>query len=69
MRRNRGNMHGEKYLGNTNEKEVHDLDNETVNCQINEIIAAGHDMPFTSLVVAKLSGFDNCAYCVGNSLR
>lgn len=39
-------MNGEQFLGNTSKKEVHDLDRETVNCQIDEIIAAGHDTPF-----------------------
>ena len=40
-RRWTGNMNGEQYLGNTNKMEVHDLDNEKTNCQIDEIIAAG----------------------------
>ncbi len=48
-RRFTGNMNGEKYLGNTNNKEVHDLDQEDTaanGCQIDEIIAAQHDTPF-----------------------
>ena len=64
-----GNMNGEQYLGNTNTMEVHDLDNEQANCQIDEIIEAGHDKPFTSLGAAHIAGFDNCAYCIGNSTR
>lgn len=69
MRRNKGNMHGEKYLGNVNTKEVHDLDNEKSLCQIDEIISAGHDTPFNSLEDAHNKKFDNCAYCIGNSKR
>jgi len=55
-RRYRGNMNGERYLANTSPSklEVHDLDNEKTNCQIDEIIRAGHDKR---------------AYCIGGSNR
>jgi len=65
-------MNGERYLGNTNTMEVHDLDNEKTGkdeCQIDEIIAAGHDKPYQSLSDAHAAGHDNCAYCLGGSLR
>ena len=68
-RRHRGNMNGERYLGNTDKMEVHDLDNENTNCQIDEIIAAGHDKPFNSLSEAHRAGYDNCKYCLGDSTR
>ena len=68
-RRYRGNMNGERYCGNTNEKEVHDLDNEQTNCQIDEIIDANHDKPFNSLSDAHAKEFDNCHWCLGNSTR
>ncbi len=73
-RRWTGHMHGERYLANANPKamEVHDLDNEKLGsneCQISEIIRAGHDRPFTTLGAAHASGYDNCAYCLGNSTR
>jgi len=64
-------MNGERYLGNTNTKEVHDLDKEDTKangCQIDEIINSGHDVPFDSLKEAHAAGFDNCHYCIGNSL-
>jgi hypothetical protein len=54
-RRFRGHMNGEQYLGNLNKMEVHDLDNEKTGhnqCQIDEIIRAGNDRPFTSLAPA-----------------
>ncbi len=35
-------LYGAQFCGNTSKKEVHDLDKEQVNCQINEIIRAGH---------------------------
>jgi len=65
-------MNGERYLGNTAKKEVHDLDNEQTGanqCQIDEIIRAGNDKPFNSLETAHAAGFDNCAYCLGGSTR
>jgi len=62
-------MKGERYLGNTSTKEVHDLDDEETNCQIDEIISAGHDKPFDSLQAAHNAGYDNCAWCLGGSRR
>lgn len=65
-------MNGERFLGNVNKKEVHDLDQEDTSasgCQINEIIAAGHDRPFNSLPDARRAGYDNCAKCLGGSRR
>jgi len=71
MRRYTGNMNGERYLANTSpsKKEVHDLDNEKTACQIDEIIKAGHDKPYTSLSVANAAGYDNCDKCLGGSTR
>jgi hypothetical protein len=70
-RRHTGNMNGERYLANTSptKREVHDLDNEKINCQIDEIIRAGHDKPYTSLQAAHRDGYNNCAYCLGGSTR
>jgi hypothetical protein len=68
-RRYTGHMNGERYLGNANKYEVHDLDNENVNCQINEIISAGNDWPYATHAAARSAGHDNCFYCIGNSTR
>lgn len=71
-RRWTGRMNGERYLGNTNNLEVHDLDNEKTGgnqCQIDEIIRAGHDKPFDTLGSAHAAGYDNCAWCLGDSSR
>ena len=70
-RRNRGHMRGERYLANTSpsKMEVHDLDVEETNCQIDEIINAGHDKPYSSLAAAHADGYDNCAWCIGGSKR
>lgn len=68
-RRHTGHMNGERYLGNAHNMEVHDLDNENTNCQIDEIIRAGNDRPYNSLDAAHRAGYDNCAYCIGGSTR
>jgi hypothetical protein len=64
-------MNGERYLANTSpsKKEVHDLDAETSQCQIDEIIRAGNDKAYTSIEAAHRDGYDNCAYCLKNSQR
>ena len=68
-RRYTGNMNGERFLANVNTMEVHDLDNETDQCQIDKIIRAGNDKPYTSLAAARRDRYDNGAYCIGNSSR
>lgn len=64
-------MSGERYLANasSSKMEVHDLDNEKPQCQIDAIIRAGHDRPFHSLTDAHNAGYDNCAHCLGGSKR
>jgi hypothetical protein len=64
-------MNGERFLANASpsKKEVHDLDNEFRQCQIDEIIAAGNERPYDLLSDAKRDGYDNCHYCIGNSTR
>lgn len=64
-------LHGKRFCGNTNKKEVHDLDKETTQCQIDEIIAAGHARTFDpdTLEQAHGEGYDNGAYCLGGSRR
>lgn len=62
-----------RFLGNSNPSkiEVHELSSVTVNCQITEIFNSGHAVIFTpdTLEHAHLEGYDNCAYCIGNSKR
>jgi len=75
MRRSGSPTWGKRFVGNTtSKKEVHDLDNEQTGpneCQIDEIIEAGHARTFTpdSLEQAHKEGYDNCAYCIGSSKR
>lgn len=55
---------GERYCGNTKSREVHDLDNERANCQIDEIIRAGHARPFATAGEAARAGYDKCSHCL-----
>ena len=65
--------HGKRFLGNSNpsSKEVHDLNNEKSQCQINEILAADHAVGFIpdTLAEAHRNGYDNCHWCIGGSKR
>jgi hypothetical protein len=60
-----------QYLGNRHTTEVHDLEKETNDCQVDEIISAGHAVVFSpdTLGQAHSESYDNCAYCVGGSTR
>ena len=64
-------MSGERYLANASRSkmEVHDLDNEKTQCQVDEIIRAGHDRPYNSHDQARRDGYDNCAHCLAGSTR
>lgn len=57
-----------RYLGNKNTMEVHDRHNEKEQCQLDEI-KQDHKKNFDSLSEAHSEGFDNCAWCIGNSKR
>ena len=69
MRRNGPPLWGARYCGNRHKMEVHDLDNEKTLCQIDEIIRAGNAVGLSFLSEAHTQGFDNCAFCIGNSTR
>ena len=62
---------GKNYLGNKHNKEVHNLRNETMACQIDKILIAGHGVGFKpdSLQQAHTEGYDNCNWCIGGSTR
>lgn len=62
-----------RYLGNSSpsKKEVHDLQNEKPQCQVDQIISAGNAVVFTpdSLSKAHAEGYDNGHWCLGRSTR
>ncbi|MCX4243941.1 Ada metal-binding domain-containing protein [Paraliomyxa miuraensis] len=55
-----------RYLGNKNTKEFHDLNNETIGCQIAKIKDRVY---FSSPQQAKQAGYDPCAHCLSGSKR
>lgn len=58
-----------RCLGNTNTLEVHDTDNESTNCQLDEI-KPEHREWYDTLTEAKRDhSYDNCAWCLGGSTR
>lgn len=63
-----------RYLGNSEEKQVHDLNNEkraSYQCQIDEIIRAKNAVVFSpdTLSQAKAENYDPCYWCIGQSTR
>jgi hypothetical protein len=62
-----------RFVGNKdpNHTEVHDLTNESGNCQIDEIISAGNGVVFSpdTLDQAHSEDYDNCSWCLGGSAR
>lgn len=59
-----GNLAGERYVGNKKKKEVHDLEHETPECLIDEIIRTEEDVPFRTIDDAHNQGYTNCPLCV-----
>lgn len=59
-----------RFIGNKHTGELHDLKNETNNCNINKI-TDGNLIYFPNdlLKEAYGEGFDNCAYCIGRSIK
>ena len=62
-------LFGARYCANTSpsKKEVHDLDNETAQCQIDKIIAAGHARLYQTLAAAHKDGYGDC-HCLSTVL-
>lgn len=57
-----------RYLGNSNTKEVHDLQHEHPSCQMAEI-EIEHRVEFETLRAAHKAAYDNCHWCIGGSKR
>ena len=67
-------IHGNRYIGNTQTREVHDLDSEdksSSGCQIDLIIASRYVKVFDPDILkqAHLEGYLNCDKCIGKSVR
>jgi hypothetical protein len=55
-----------RFLGNSGNREVHDLENTKKNCRIDKI-AADHRVYFKSAEDAVKARYDYCAYCFGKA--
>ncbi len=55
-----------RYLGNSSNRELHDLKNEKSGCQIDEI-RIDRCVRFKSIAEAEQLGYDFCAYCFGRA--
>lgn len=64
MRRQRSKMNRERFCGNVDTYEVHDLDNEKEDCNIDQILDKRLDRPFFSLQQANNARFTNRHECV-----
>lgn len=53
-----------RYLGNSNSKELHDLNNQKPGCRIDDI-KFDHRVNFKTEAKAMALGYDYCAYCFG----
>jgi hypothetical protein len=67
-------LYGKKYCGDTERREVHDLDREDRSpggCRIGALIEAGRATPFIPDVLeqAHNEGFSDCAKCLGAAGR
>jgi hypothetical protein len=64
-RKYKGNLNGERYVANTSpyKREVHDLDNENLNCMVDHIIRSHEEKPFESMEDARREEFVECAFC------
>ncbi|MFX0173459.1 MAG: hypothetical protein ACFE9L_16325 [Candidatus Hodarchaeota archaeon] len=56
-----------RYLGNNNTMEIHDLEKQTTNCQIDEILEE-RKVWFNTLEDVKAAirneGYNSCAWCM-----
>lgn len=70
MRRYKSPFNGNRYVLNTFTGEIHDLDNETVNCQIDEIKpehvynCVSYEQACLRAVMVDQHGFNGCYYCM-----
>jgi len=62
-----GGSAGERFLGNKGNKEVHDLDHETEDCQIDEIIRTTHEVAFRTREDAHGQGYSDCPSCLAKA--
>ena len=69
MRRYTAYMSGERFMADSRTKVVHDLEKEKSQCNIDEIVRAGRELPFRNLNTAVEEGYVNCKFCIEASKK
>ena len=66
-RRHGAPTHGHRWAGDSRSSVVHDLDQESQRCGVDEIIRAHRLVIFEpdSLGQARMEGFERCSHCTG----
>ena len=64
-RRQRPPLNGAPYCGNKLTGEVHNLDNEKPQCNIDHIVKSDAAVPYHSLLLAQIDNFNYCEHCFG----
>lgn len=59
----------ERYLANRDDRQFHDLSNETAECNITEIIDNNWDMAYEYETDAKRDGYTPCPHCMPDEGR
>ncbi|MFC1618799.1 hypothetical protein ACFL45_02535 [Candidatus Neomarinimicrobiota bacterium] len=62
-RRKQGKLQNERFCGDRKQMFVHDLDHEKPECPMDEIIAAGNEVPFEDMSDARAAGYLPCPHC------
>lgn len=69
MRRLGPPLYGARYCADREKKQIHDLDAETANCQIDQAIATGEALSFQSLQNGHASGYRDCRHCINGHVH
>ena len=71
MRRHNSPFNGKRFILNKNTGEIHDLDKETANCQIDKIkpehivnCDTYEDAAIRAIFLSSLQGANGCHYCL-----
>ena len=68
-RRQRPPLNGAPYCGNVLTREVHNLDNEKPQCQIDRIVKNDAAVPYHSLLLAQIDNFKQCEHCLSGKVQ
>lgn len=63
-RRYEGKLYGERFCGDPRTGLVHDLEQETERCRLDDPFEMGCEQAFRSLADAHMDGYDSCPHCV-----